>query len=66
MVLFEWKNWKSGNLPSLDLHSEAKLNVLRNYVEDLGLTVPVCTLNSSFGSENAGRVKGHHTFRKFA
>ena len=32
--LFDWKNWKKGLLPALETHSEGKLKVLRNYVED--------------------------------
>jgi hypothetical protein len=32
--LFDWKNWKKGLLPTLETHSEGKLKVLRNYVED--------------------------------
>ncbi|HEV7927992.1 MAG TPA: three-Cys-motif partner protein TcmP [Verrucomicrobiae bacterium] len=34
MASFEWTDWKSGGLPSIEPHSEAKLNVLRSYVED--------------------------------
>ena len=34
MALFEWTKWKNGGLPAIEPHSEAKLNVLRNYVED--------------------------------
>jgi len=32
--LFEWKNWDKGLLPSLEPHSEGKLKVLGDYVED--------------------------------
>ena len=34
MDAFEWKEWNSGKLPELERRSEAKLNVLRNYVTD--------------------------------
>jgi three-Cys-motif partner protein len=34
MHLFDWKKWSEGLLPPLEAHSEAKLNVLRNYVTD--------------------------------
>ena len=31
---FDWKGWKQGQFPRLEAHSEAKLRVLRSYVED--------------------------------
>ncbi len=31
---FTWKKWKHGSLPELEPHSEAKLRVLSDYVED--------------------------------
>lgn len=32
--LFDWKSWDQGKFPKLELHSEAKLNVLQDYVVD--------------------------------
>ena len=29
---FDWKQWKSGQLPTLELHSEKKLELLRDYL----------------------------------
>ena len=47
MKLFDWKNWKKGLLPPLEPHSEGKLQVLRDYVEDY-----ICILCSdSFGRD---------------
>lgn len=47
MRLFDWKNWKKNLLPPLEPHSEAKLQVLRSYVEDY-----ICILCAdSFGRE---------------
>lgn len=31
---FDWRSWDKGQLPTLEPHSAAKLNVLRDYVED--------------------------------
>src|SRR5205823_920269 len=47
MQMFDWTNWKDGALPTLESHSEAKLKVLRSYVEDY-----ICILCSdSFGRD---------------
>ncbi|MEY2410822.1 MAG: hypothetical protein QOF48_3492 [Verrucomicrobiota bacterium] len=47
MRLFDWTNWQSGTLPPLEDHSEAKLKVLRDYVEDY-----ICILCAgSFGRD---------------
>src|SRR2546428_13383718 len=46
MPLFDWTNWKT-ELPRLEDHREAKLKVLRDYVEDY-----ICILCAgSFGRE---------------
>jgi three-Cys-motif partner protein len=48
MGAFEWNNWQSNQLPELERHSQAKLEVLRDYVTDY-----ICILCSdSFGRDS--------------
>jgi three-Cys-motif partner protein len=51
MNAFEWKEWNSGKLPELERHSEAKLNVLRNYVTDY-----ICILCSDSYGRDAFKI----------
>ena len=47
MATFDWKNWNNGTLPTLEPHSQAKLNVLEDYVTNY-----ICILcANSFGRD---------------
>ena len=51
MRLFDWTNWKKTLLPPLEPHSEAKLQVLRSYVEDY-----ICILCADSFGRDAFRI----------